>query len=69
LQRRCGERGGRRGHGDGAATFALVSADGDGESAGIELVLSGGRKLRISRGVDAETLRTVVGALAEQTQC
>lgn len=51
------------------ASFALVSADGEGESAGIELVLEGGRKLRISRGVDAETLRTVVEALAEQAAC
>jgi len=65
LQRRGGEHGGRRTHG-GEATFALVSADGDGESAGIELVLEGGRKLRISRGVDAETLRTVVGTLSAE---
>jgi hypothetical protein len=48
------------------ATFALVSEDG-GElgSAGIELVLRGGRRLRIGRGVDEETLRTVVGVLEE----
>ena len=68
LQRRGGERGVRRGHGGGEATFALVSADGDGESAGIELVLEGGRKLRISRGVDAETLRTVVGTLSAEAE-
>lgn len=67
LQRRRSERGGKRGV--AGATFALVSADGEGESAGIELVLEGGRKLRISRGVDAETLRTVVGALGEQAAC
>jgi len=50
----------------GQATFALVSEDG-GElgSAGIELVLRGGRRLRISKGVDEETLRTVVGVLEE----
>ena len=50
-------------------SFALVSADGDEEAAGIELVLEGGGKLRIRRGVDAETLRTVVQALAEQAAC
>ena len=67
LQRRGDSgHGARRGHGGGEATFALVSADGDGESAGIELVLEGGRKLRISRGVDAETLRTVVGTLSAE---
>jgi len=50
----------------GQATFALVSEDG-GEvgSAGIELVLRDGRRLRISKGVDEETLRTVVGVLEE----
>jgi hypothetical protein len=48
------------------ATFALVSEDG-GElgSSGIELVLRDGRRLRIGRGVDEETLRTVVGVLEE----
>jgi hypothetical protein len=48
------------------ATFALVSEDG-GElgSAGIELVLRDGRRLRIGKGVDEETLRTVVGVLEE----
>lgn len=50
----------------GQATFALVSEDG-GElgSAGIELVLRDGRRLRIGKGVDEETLRTVVGVLEE----
>ena len=50
----------------GQATFALVSEDG-GEvaSAGIELVLRDGRRLRISKGVDEQTLRTVVGVLEE----
>jgi hypothetical protein len=48
------------------ATFALVSEDG-GElgSAGIELVLRDGRRLRIGKGVDEDTLRTVVGVLEE----
>ena len=48
------------------ATFALVSEDGgDLGSSGIELVLRDGRRLRIARGVDEETLRTVVGVLEE----
>jgi hypothetical protein len=48
------------------ATFALVSEDGgDVASAGIELVLRDGRRLRISKGVDEQTLRTVVGVLEE----
>lgn len=47
----------------GATSFALVS-DGTGdESAGIELVLSGGRRLRISKGVDRATLAEVVAVL------
>lgn len=47
-----------------AASFALVSADGEGlGEAGIELALAGGRRLRIGRGVDGETLRRVVAVL------
>jgi len=47
-----------------AASFALVSADGEGIwEAGIELALAGGRRLRIGRGVDGETLRRVVAVL------
>jgi hypothetical protein len=50
----------------GQATFGLVSEDG-GElgSAGIEFLLRDGRRLRIGKGVDEETLRTVVGVLEE----
>ena len=45
------------------ATFALVS-DAPGElDAGIELVLADGRRLRIRRGVDESTLRTVLSAV------
>ena len=45
------------------ATFALVS-DAPGElDAGIELVLADGRRLRIRRGVDESTLRTVLAAV------
>jgi hypothetical protein len=68
IKRRRDHRQGRNSRAD-LASFALVSADGDEEAAGIELVLEGGRKLRIRRGVDAETLRTVMGALAEQATC
>ena len=43
--------------------FALVS-DAPGElDAGIELVLADGRRLRIRRGVDESTLRTVLAAV------
>ena len=46
------------------ASFALVSTNGEGfGDAGIELVLAGGRRLRIGRGVDEETLRRVVSVL------
>ena len=46
-----------------AATFALVS-DAPGElDAGIELVLADGRRVRIRRGVDETTLRTVLAAV------
>jgi len=46
------------------ATFALVSEEaGESELAGIELVLRDGRRVRIGKRVDEETLRTVVGVL------
>ena len=47
----------------GPASFALVSDEPQATEAGIELVLSGGRRLRIRRGVDAETLRSVLAAV------
>ena len=50
------------------ASFALVSEEAGATDAGIELVLDGGRKLRICRGVDEETLRAVLAAL-EQPRC
>jgi hypothetical protein len=50
------------------ASFALVSEEAGSTDAGIELVLDGGRKLRIRRGVDEETLRAVLAAL-EQPRC
>ena len=50
----------------GQATFALVSEEsGELGSSGIGLVLRDGRRLRIGKGVDEETLRTVVGVLED----
>ena len=51
---------------DDQTTFALVSDEPGGLAAGIELVLSNGRRLRIGKGVDAETLRTVLAAVEGQ---
>ena len=51
-----------------AASFALVSEEAAATDAGVELLLSGGRRLRIIKGVDEETLRTVLAAL-EPTGC
>ena len=50
------------------ASFALVSDDPGATDVGIELVLGDGRKLRIRRGVDEETLRAVLATL-EQPRC
>ncbi len=47
----------------GPAGFALVSEAPAGSDAGIELVLSDGRRLRIARGVDVTTLRAVLAAV------
>ncbi len=65
--RALGSQGRRKARNDaGQETFALVTEDG-GElgSAGIDLVLRGGRRLRIGKGVDEETLRTAMGVLEE----
>jgi hypothetical protein len=48
---------------DRAASFALVSEDGMDTPAGLELVLQDGRRLRISQGVQEETLRAVLAAM------
>ena len=48
---------------DRAASFALVSEDGMEMPAGLELVLRDGRRLRISQGVQEETLRAVLAAM------
>jgi hypothetical protein len=50
------------------ASFALVSNDLTATDAGIELVLGDGRRLRIHKGVDGETLRAVLAAM-ESDQC
>jgi hypothetical protein len=47
----------------GTASFALVSEEPGANDAGIELVLAGGRRLRIARGVDEATLRAVLAAV------
>ena len=50
----------------GQATFALVREDGgDLGASGIKLVPRDGRRPRIGRRLDEETLRTVVGVLEE----
>ena len=46
-----------------SAIFALVSDTPGTLDAGIELVLADGRRVRISRGVDEATLRTVLSAV------
>jgi transposase len=48
---------------DRAASFALVGEDGMDMPAGLELVLRDGRRLRISQGVQEETLRAVLAAM------
>lgn len=50
------------------ASFSLVSDQPGALEAGIELVLRDGRRLRISKGVDEETLRAVLAA-AESSPC
>jgi hypothetical protein len=55
------------GHGR-PASVALVSEEGGATDAGIELVLGDGRKLRIRKGVEEDTLRAVLAAL-EPPRC
>ena len=49
------------------ASFALVSESPGELDAGIELVLADGRRVRIRRGVDEATLRTVLSAVGSAT--
>ena len=58
----------RQGSSARAASFALVSEEPGATDAGIELVLGDGRRLRISKGVDEETLRAVLAAV-EPSRC
>ena len=51
-----------------STSFALVSNDPEAMDAGIELILRDGHRLRISRGVDEQTLRSVLAAV-EATGC
>ena len=48
------------------ATFALVSDESGSVDAGIELVLGNGCRLRIGKGVDEATLRTVLAAVESE---
>jgi hypothetical protein len=48
------------------ASFALVSDDQRTADVGIELVLSDGRRLRISKGVDEATSRAVLAAMGPE---
>ena len=67
LSRREGA-GTRPGVNGQKASFALVSEEAGAMDAGVELVLNGGQRLRITKGVDEATLRTVMAAL-EPTGC
>ena len=54
----------------GPASFALVTDQDNARSldAGIELILAGGQRLRIGKGVDPKTLASVVAVL-ERDRC
>ena len=73
-RRKLRDKGDSRGHrengGIGPASFALVTDQDDAGSldAGIELILAGGRRLRIGKGVDPKTLASVVAVL-ERDRC
>ena len=62
LKARCQQRS-KSGFQDRGASFALVSEDGMDMPAGLELVLRDNRRLRISQGVQEETLRAVLAAM------
>lgn len=70
-QRMSGHGGGATNGEVGSGSFALVSdlpapwqaGEAGALTAGIELVLANGRRLRIGRGVDEASLRTVLAAL------
>jgi transposase-like protein len=56
----------QRGSGGSEASFALVSEGAEDLDAGLELVLGNGCRLRIRKGVDEQTLRTVLAAMGPQ---
>jgi hypothetical protein len=57
----------RQSAGSGIETsFALVSDGSEVGMAGVELVLSHGQRLRIGRGIDEQTLRTVLAVLEQR---
>jgi transposase-like protein len=58
----------RQGINRGATSFALVTEEPGATDTGIELVLDDKRRLRISKGVDEETLRAVLAAV-ESSRC
>ncbi len=58
----------RQGIDRNVTSFALVSDESGAMDAGIELVLGDGRRLRIRKGVDEETLRAVLAAV-EPARC
>lgn len=60
---RLGRQGGRE---KSEASFALVSGRAEDLDAGLELVLGNGRRLRIRKGVDEQTLRTVLAAMGPE---
>lgn len=52
--------------GGAPASFALVSTAAGVADAGIELVLAGGGRLRIAKGVDEATLRAVLAVMESE---
>ncbi|MGA2726053.1 MAG: hypothetical protein ABSG79_27055 [Bryobacteraceae bacterium] len=66
--RQAGSRRKQRNAGPVSGSFALVSEAPGASDAGIELVLTSGRRLRIGRGVDEATLRAVL-AVVEAEGC
>ena len=62
-------KSGVAGGGGSQASFALVSDERGALDAGIELVLGDGRRIRIGRGVDEKTLRTVLAAVEREGRC
>ncbi len=63
-RRRLGEGAmSKANHERSQARFALITDQPGALDAGIELVLGDGRRLRIAKGADEETLRAILSAL------